>query len=224
MKRYVLEAKKLIIQNTFGVTTDAESLFEPNYNVIPGTSVPIIVNGDNEREVVRSIWGISEGEQTVEAYRHEDIQEDKKLEKMVKQSPCIIPISGFYKWKDTVKDPLPFYLRVMIGEVTAVAGVCQSITNKSGLQTYSHAVLTMKANPLVEPLDDRMPVVLNQSQWKDWLNGKANEMTKEGFSGNALLPDMSVYRVPELVNDPANNSKELVQPIPKLRNYEGEEE
>lgn len=224
MKRYVLEAGKENIENTFDVRSDTQSLFEPNYNVIPGTSMPIIVNGENEREVVRSIWGISEGEDAAEAYRHEDIQKDKNLQKMVKRDPCIIPISGFYKWKDTVKDPLPFYLRVLIGEVTAVAGVCQTITNKSGLQTYTHVVLTMPANPLVEPLDDRMPVVLNQSQWKDWLAGKAYEMTKKGFSGNALLPDMSVYRVPELVNDPANNTKELVQPIPKLRNYEGEEE
>ncbi|HBQ60994.1 MAG TPA: hypothetical protein DD671_15605 [Balneolaceae bacterium] len=85
--------------------------------------------------------------------------------KLLKQSPCIIPISGFYKWKESVEDPLPFYLRVITRDVTAVAGVCNVFQNKEGRSVHTFAALTMAANPLVEPLDDRMPAILEEKDF-----------------------------------------------------------
>jgi putative SOS response-associated peptidase YedK len=223
MKRYVLEADKQTIEEVFGVQTDAESLFDPNFNVIPGTTMPIIVNDGDAREVVSSVWGLDQKGAKEEFFEvpQEDFKENKELQKLAKSSPCIIPASGFYKWKETVEDPLPFYLRVINREVTGFAGICTSYKEEDGHIKHSYAVVTMKANALVEPLDDRMPVVLEEKDYGKWLGGSAPEMLEKGFEGNYLLPDMSVFRVPELVNDPSNNSKELIQPIPKLRNYDG---
>ncbi|MEQ8523922.1 SOS response-associated peptidase [Gracilimonas sp.] len=223
MKRYVLEADKFIIEEAFDANTDAESLFNPNYNVIPGTTMPIIIKDGESRTVVSSEWGLQQKNTDEEFFEvpQEEIAEKENLDKLVENSPCIIPVSGFYKWKETVEDPLPFFLRVLTTDVTGLAGIYSSFENKNGRKVHSYAVITMPANALVEPLDDRMPVILDEKDYGRWLNGDAPEMLEKGFSGNHLLPDMSVFRVPELVNDPSNNSKELVQPIPKLRNYDG---
>ncbi|MBO6585194.1 MAG: SOS response-associated peptidase family protein [Gracilimonas sp.] len=226
MKRYVLEADKFIIEEAFGGQTDAESLFNPNYNVIPGNTMPIVVKDGDSRAVVSSVWGLKQEEADDDFFEigQEEFAENKNLKQLAKTSPCIIPVSGFYKWKETVDDPLPFYLRVLTTEVTGLAGICTSFEQEDGRLIHSFAVITMPANALVEPLDDRMPVILEEKDYGRWLNGNAPEMLENGFSGNHLLPDMSVFRVPELVNDPSNNSKELVQPIPKLRNYDGPED
>ncbi|MGN8225235.1 SOS response-associated peptidase [Gracilimonas sp. BCB1] len=226
MKRYVLEADKFIIEEVFGAQTDAESLFNPNYNVIPGNTMPVIVKDGDARSVVSSVWGLKPKEDEYDFFEvgQEEFSENENLTKLAKSSPCIIPVSGFYKWKETVDDPLPFYLRVLTTEVTGLAGIYTSYEQEDGRLIHSFAVITMPANALVEPLDDRMPVILEEKDYGRWLNGSAPDMLGKGFSGNHLLPDMSVFRVPELVNDPSNNSKELVQPIPKLRNYDGPED
>ncbi|MDR9418264.1 SOS response-associated peptidase [Gracilimonas sp.] len=226
MERYVLEADKYIIEDAFGVSSDSEAMYQPNYNVMPGHTMPIILQEGDNRNLVKSIWGLkpkSQDEELVEIPQ-EDVLEDDLLAGFVKSGPCIIPASGFYKWKETVKDPLPFYLRVLTNEVAGFAGIYTEYEDDEGKPIHAFAVLTMKANALVEPLDDRMPVILQEKEYDVWLNGDGEKLLKKGFSGDMLLPEMSVFRVPELVNDPSNNSKELIQPIPKLRNYDGAEE
>ncbi|MEX2477789.1 MAG: SOS response-associated peptidase family protein [Gracilimonas sp.] len=226
MNRYVLEADKFIIEEIFGVSSDSETLFEPNYNVIPGQVMPVIIEEDGRRDIITSAWGLKRKntKEIIHEIGYEAVSEDVGLLELSEEKPCIIPASGFYKWKETVEDPLPFYLRVLTQEVSGFAGIYLAYKDQNGQKIHSYAVLTMPANPLVEPLDDTMPVVLDPKDYSRWLNSGSTEMIKKGFSGNHLLPDMSVFRVPELVNDPSNNSKDLIQPIPKLRNYDGEEE
>lgn len=218
MKRYVLEADKHIIEEVFGVSSRSEIMYEPNYNAMPGHTMPVIIEG-KQREIVRSTWGLAteDSEESIHEVEHEAFTKEDSELSLKDYTPCIIPASGFYKWKETVDDPLPFYLRVITHDVLGLAGLCNS-------QNDSYAVLTMPANALVEPLDDRMPVILDPKEYEEWLKGGMTDMIKKGFSGNHLLPDMTVFRVPELVNDASNNSKELIQPIPKLRNYDGDDE
>lgn len=223
MKRYVLNAEKEIIEKIFAVNTKSESLFEPNYNAGKGHTMPIIIKVDDGREIRSSVWGLktAEDKDAIVEIKHEDMLERDEIKNLIDTNPCIVLASGFYKWKETVEDPLPFYLRVLSQEVIGVAGFYSSYKNDEGREVHTFAVMTMPANPLVEPLDDRMPVILSPNDYDQWLSGGATDMAKAGFNGNHLLPDMAVVRVPELVNDPSNNSKELIQPIPKLRNYDG---
>lgn len=223
MKRYVLDADKEIIEEIFAVDTKSESLFDPNYNVGKGHTMPIITKNEDGRKIQSSVWGLkTEGaNDVVVEIKHEDVLEKEEFRNLPDTNPCIVLASGFYKWKETVEDPLPFYLRVLSQEVIGVAGLYSNYKNDEGREVHTFAVLTMPANPLVEPLDDRMPVILSPKDYGRWLSDGATDMIKAGLNGNHLLPDMAVVRVPELVNDPSNNSKELVQPIPKLRNYDG---
>lgn len=218
MKRYVLEADKYIIKEVFGVSSESETLYEPNYNAMPGHTMPIII-GSDKRKIISAIWGVKNEDSNENIYEaeHESLNAEESTFALKDHKPCIIPASGFYKWKETVEDPLPFYLRVITRDVLGLAGLWDS-------QKGNFIVLTMPANALVEPLDDRMPVILEPNEYDGWLGGEITDRIEKGFSGNHLLPEMSVFRVPELVNDPSNNSKELIQPIPKLRNYDGEDE
>ncbi|SMO61285.1 SOS response-associated peptidase [Gracilimonas mengyeensis] len=221
MERYVLEAEKTVIEETFEASSESESLFEANYNVIGGSPMPIVIKDEEERKVVSAIWGLKrQSGDDLQSVAQEEVLKDDELKKLVSVSPCIIPASGFYKWKKSVKDPLPFLLRVIKQDVMSFAGLCTITKDENGKTTRSFAVITMPANALVEPLHQSMPVILEEKDFGRWLSGHAPEMLRDGFEGNHLLPDMTVFRVPELVNDPSNNSKELIQPIPKLRNYE----
>ncbi|MTI87692.1 MAG: SOS response-associated peptidase [Balneolaceae bacterium] len=226
MKRYVLETDKYIIEEHYGIKTTSEAYLEPNYNVMAGHTMPIIIQTDNGKGLISSTWGLKlEGsDQQITSVQQDDVQEDETFMKLIRTSPCIVPASGFYKWKETVEDPLPFYIRFLTDEVFSIPGFYSSWKDEKGQTYHSFALLTMDANPLIQPLDDSMPCILEPSAYDQWLNGHGNELLENGFKGEPLMVNMAVVRVPELVNDPSNNGKELIQPIPKLRNYDLEEE
>jgi len=65
-------------------------------------------------------------------------------------------------------------------------------------------------------MSETMPLLLDRELSLQWLQAENSiremiEKAKKRF----LLTDLSVMRVSEDVNDPSNNSEELVQPIPK---------
>lgn len=212
MNRYVLQAEKSEIEELFGIDGDRSFNFQKNFNIQPGFTVPIIVEEGGIRKMVAASWGVQGGDNVGSSIPFQGVQNNEKLQELAKKNACIVPASGFYKWKETVQDPLPFYLRVLSKNVLPVAGVYRK--DDDG---YSFAVLTMPANALVEPLDKSMPCIIEQPEFSGWLGGKAPAMIQKGFSGQNLLPEMAVYRVPDLVNDTSNNSGALIQPIPKLR-------
>ena len=201
MERYVLKAKADAIQETFGIGVHSLAMLEPNYNAAPGHALPVLAKNKMEP----AIWD-SETPQfpldviTTELFGPESI-------------PCIVPVSGFYMWKQTVNDPLPFFVRIHSRMLLGVAGILFESEKLRGV----FRVLTRPANVLLKPLNEFMPCILDPVEYKYWLTGQTRAILGHGFAHNSMMPEMTVFRVPDLVNDISNNSPELIQPIPKLR-------
>jgi putative SOS response-associated peptidase YedK len=72
------------------------------------------------------------------------------------------------------------------------------------------------SNPLIHPMSEKMPVILNNETLSEWLQLKGNPTRfLNEFKNPLLLTDFSVLRVSKKVNDPDNNDAKLIQPIPK---------
>ena len=199
MERFVLNTKADELQEVFGVTDIPEGLLTPAFNAAPGHTLPVIV----QQELKPAFWDMNKPTIFLSSGKESFFE---------RAQACIIPINGFYMWKQTVNDPLPFYVRVHTRKLLGIAGILTSIDGRS-----SFRVLIRESSVLLKPLDDIMPCILEPSEFYDWLRGEEQSVMANGFSHNLFLPDMSVYRVPDLVNDLSNNSPELIQPIPKLR-------
>ena len=213
MERYVLNTDSETMENTFGVFEGTESALEPTFNAAPGHSLPILYSDRGVISLQTATWGFKKGKESISALSAEEVLSDAELSGMLKTNACIIPVTGFYKWKQTVSDPLPFFLRIHTRDILGVAGFYIENGNKRD----SFCVLTTEANVLIKPLDDTMPCILSPMNFEKWLNGDAVRLLNAGFNDTSLLPEMTVFRVPDLVNDPSLNSPELMQPIPKLR-------
>jgi putative SOS response-associated peptidase YedK len=215
MQRYVLHAQKEIIEEIFGVSSTSDSLFEASYNVFPGSPMPIIFS-NSENKIQSAVWGISD-DHVITTVSKEDIENnDSKLEKLALK-PCIIPASGFYLWKQSVDDSYPFYIRMLGREVLGLAGLFRTKKESSGKSTLEFIVITKASNVLLQPLGPIMPCILDPENFDDWILGNEKSVLQSQFKDTQLIPELAVYRVPKLVNDPSNNSKELIQAIPKLR-------
>lgn len=212
MERYVFDANAEQLQETFGVEVTSEAKTESNFNAAPGHNLPIIIQGEGAPSLITAQWGSDiAGQRPV--FVAQDAFNNTDILALITSSPCIIPISGFYKWKRSVEDPYPFYIRIHTRDVLGIAGY---FTKDDNGKTVFTALVT-EANVLVKPLDTTMPAIISPNDYSDWLNGNSEAVLKKGFADHSMLPEMTTVRVPELVNDLSNNSKALIQPIPKLR-------
>lgn len=221
--RFVFEASREEVEQLFKVSTERDDFFESKYNIEPGSRIPVVYQEDGEREIYTFYWGLippdadteKDGDENFEVPL-EELDENEWFTECLEQRRCLIPANGFYKWKFTEKKSTPFYIRLLSNELTAFAGIYSVWKSSSGRDVYSCAMLTTEANALVQPVDDRMPVLLSQNHHEHWLSKESlSETDFEKFLHSYSMTELAVNRVSEDVNDPENNSPELIQPIPK---------
>lgn len=222
--RFVLHAGKKVIEELFNVSSQRDDYFEEDYNITPASLHPIIVKAGGKPQLQQAQWGLippdadeeREGKDTF-AVPAEDVSDDGWFAECLAKRRCLVPANGFYKWKSSKKKTTPFYIRLLSNRLSAFAGLYSIWKSPTGRDVYSFTILTTKANTLVEPVDDRMPVMLGTGHFDEWLGD--DELSKEAFKRLALEPfdltQLAVNRVSEKVNNINNNGPELIQPIPK---------
>lgn len=220
--RFVMHAAKEQVEELFNVKTERNDFFKPNYNITPGTLIPTVYQEGRDRNIYSFQWGIippdaDEERDGVEYYEIavEEINETEWVQESFEERRCIIPANGFYKWKTTEKKSTPFYIRLLSNELMGLAGLYTVWKSPSGRDVYSCAQLTTQANALVQPVDDRMPVILRPDDYGIWLDQNTSQERLHSLLKPFSMTDMAVNRVSDEVNDTDNNNPELIQPIPK---------
>ncbi|MDZ7681018.1 MAG: SOS response-associated peptidase [Fodinibius sp.] len=219
----VLEADKQEVEQLFGVSSKRDDFFESEYNITPGSRIPVVYREDGKRKIYSFTWGLIPEDAEEEREGHDNFEVDLAelddndwLAECLGRRRCLIPANGFYKWKFTEKKSTPFYIRLLANELTALGGIYSVWKSASGRNVYSCAMLTTEANALVQPVDSRMPVLVHPDNYELWLSEQPldDSQLQDVLNGYAMT-ELAVNRVSEDVNDPDNNSAELIQPIPK---------
>ncbi|MEX2455987.1 MAG: SOS response-associated peptidase family protein [Balneolaceae bacterium] len=204
IKRIAFFADRSEIEESFSLNGEGDAIFEPHYNLSRGQHIPVIPAGESKRNIQRIRWGKRFSDQS-----HGEMQNDV----MVKEATarCIVPISGFYIWKEGREKDHPFFVRMMNSSVMSVAGI---IFKENGHEYCDF--LQRDSNTLIQPISPQMPLLLNEKLTEKWLDGESSEkeIIKEAES-LFLITDITVHRVSKKVNDPAENAETLIQPIPK---------
>lgn len=220
--RLARHSAKEVIEDEFEITTHRDEFFEPDYNISPGSLLPVVYVEDGERKIYNFLWGLipedadaeREGKENYEA-KVEELEKDAWLKACFVKRRCIIPADGFYKWKTTKKKSTPFYVRLLSNRVAALAGVYSVWESASGRDVYSFTLLTTEANALVQPVDERMPVILRPDDYNTWLDEATDTDKLNSLLKPLSLTEMAVNRVSEKVADLNSQGPELIQPIPK---------
>jgi putative SOS response-associated peptidase YedK len=136
---------------------------------------------------------------------------------------CLIPADAFYEWeRRTGTDgrpagKLPYAIHRRDGQPMAFAGVWEvwrpeTEPNAGLLRTC--AIVTTRANELMAPIHERMPVVLAPDDWSRWLDPDTDLGTVQGLLVPAPDEWFEVYPVSSLVNNVRNDGPELLVPLP----------
>ncbi len=230
--RFVSTSSPDKIASYFGAEADVESLGE-NYNVAPTQDVYAVVAApDGVSRVEAFHWGLIPtwakdrkiASRMINA-RSETLAEKSAYKGLFKKRRCIIPMDGFYEWTPGSPDgplnakgkPLkqPMYIHRLDGEPLAVAGLWtawRDLDDPDRRFLHSATIVTTAANETMAPVHDRMPVIVPQSRWAEWLdpaNGDIESLSSLfGPRGDGLR---TMHPVSTEVNNVRNNGPELLE-------------
>lgn len=95
---------------------------------------------------------------------------------------CLIPLTHFANPDGDPGEKTRTWFRCKDVPMTAWAGFCRNIEEQGPV----FAGMTMTANDLVMPYNDRMPVLLDKAEWGRWLNGSIQDVI--GFQFRDPIP------------------------------------
>jgi putative SOS response-associated peptidase YedK len=169
-----------------------------------------------EPEAVRMRWGLvpwwasdlSAGARMINA-RAEGIETKPAFRDAFRERRCLILVDGFYEWQTIPgeKRRRPYAVRMPDNHPFVLAGLWESWRNRTTREiTQTCSVITTAANVFMEPLHDRMPVILDAASYSTWLD----PATKPADALSLLRPYdgaeiLSAYPVSTYVNSPAHD-------------------
>jgi putative SOS response-associated peptidase YedK len=207
------------LTDLFGLPRDANTALKARYNLAPPQPTPVIRVVNGARELAHLRWGLIphwSGDPPPEGYvnaRSETVAKLPSFRDAFRSRRCLVPASGFYGWKPGAPRKQPYYFRPRDGGVLACAAIWDRWTGvEDDLETVS--VLTMPANELVMPCDERMPVVLGPEHFAAWLDPKDKQPAKL-LDLIKLFPAerMECWPVSTRVNSPAEDDPDVLAPF-----------
>jgi putative SOS response-associated peptidase YedK len=176
----------------------------PRYNVAPSQLVAVVGTkaSGTGRGLAMFRWGFipnwaatATGARPVNA-KAETVAEKPSFRDSFRHRRCLIPADGFYEWRSTPEGKRPLFYRLKGAAVMALAGIWDVWAGPTE-KLFTCAIVTTSANPLVEPVHDRMPVILPPESWDAWLNPQETDAAK-------LLPLLQPFPAEQMEFVPAS--------------------
>ena len=212
--RFTLRTPQSKLVETFGLEIDASIV--PRYNISPAQRVLVFRENDaGQRTMQDLLWGFVPhwAKDTKSGFinaRAETVAEKPAYKHAFLHRRCLVPADGFYEWAQAAGGKQPYYFTMKDERPFAFAGIW-STWNKGPEPVHSCAIITTNANSVVEPMHDRMPVILKPQDYDAWLDPH-NE--HEPGLLKLLAPyeaaEMTARRVTRLVNSPKNDVPDCI--------------
>jgi putative SOS response-associated peptidase YedK len=190
----------------------------PRWNIAPTQDAPILLSDGRERRIEAFRWGLvphwakepSMGARMINARAETVATKPAFRDAWEGRRRCLVLADGFYEWRKPAsgKGPrTPFWIEMADGRPFALAGLWERWGPRDApLHTFT--ILTTDPNALVQPIHDRMPVVLDRAVWERWVDpGVASAGLGEMLRAYPA-EDMRAREVGTYVNNPRNEGPE----------------
>jgi putative SOS response-associated peptidase YedK len=216
--RYELHTHPAAIALAFGLAYPPE--IHPRYNIAPMQQVPVVrLNAAGERELVQVRWGFvprwakdpSIGVKMINA-RGETVVTKASFRTAFRRHRCLLPADGFYEWQAQAKGPKrPMRVGMSDGSVFGLAGLYERWLSPEGEPLDTCTILTTEANAQLQPLHDRMPVIVPPEAYEQWLDPAAADA--ESLIAPFSAQPMTYWPVSTRVNSVKNDDAECIEPL-----------
>lgn len=201
--------------------SDPARIFEARYNIAPTQWVDCIRFdiASKRREIEPLRWGLlppwatelATGNMMINA-RAESVFQKTSFRNAIRRKRCIVPVSGFYEWKKDGKLRRPYLIMQPSDEPFALAGLWEhnEAVPEGPLETFT--IITTTANGTMQPIHDRMPVVLPTAAIERWLDPKLDDAGIKSLLVPAADDVLVLNRVSDYVNNSRHEGPECIAP------------
>ncbi len=216
--RFVLIADPNLIQQEFNLSAAPDMAMR--YNIAPTQTLPVIIN-DKADEVSYLRWGLvpswakdAAGAAKMNNARSETAAEKPSFRTPFKRRRCLIPASGFYEWQVREKGKAPMFIHLKNREVFGMAGLWDVWRSPEGEELRTFSILTTDGNDFMQPIHDRMPVILRREDYALWLSTDDVPVDKlKALMKPYDSSDMTAYEVSKVVNNARMDTPECIAPL-----------
>lgn len=218
--RFGLDAPTSKIKAQFHL--DALDEIEPRYNIPPSSDVLCVshISGEEINHAFWARWGLIPfwandkkiGNSLANA-RAETVAQKPAFRESFKKRRCVMVMSGFFEWQRVVSLQ-PYYFKLKDNQLLAVAALWDNWVGKEGETIASCALITTNANRLMEPIHNRMPVLLDEKGVSVWLDNSVHDNSLlqallKPYAGD----DLMCYPVTTKMNNTRFIGREAIKPL-----------
>ena len=216
--RFVLSSPASVIAEEFHV--DQYSLdLQPSYNVAPSQQI-VIVRKEGVNKLAKCGWGFLpswakdpvEGRRMINA-RAETVADKPAFRAAFRDNRCLVVADGFFEWRKKGAKKTPLYIRLRSGMAFGLAGLYSVWTSPEGEKVCTCTIITTEANELLEPVHDRMPVIIPKDKHDLWLDPAEKDRDRLLALLRPYDPlEMEAFQVSSKVNLPSYNAADVIEP------------
>lgn len=147
----------------------------PRYNIAPTQPVLTLrrTKASPQPEPWPMRWGLIPGwakapQGTLATARLEGIQDNAAYRTPLRRRRCVVPVSGWYVWRDGETSRYPVYHTSSAGHLLLLAAVWENWQGADGSDVDTVAILTRPADGPPAPRDEMVPVCLRPQDLAAW--------------------------------------------------------
>jgi putative SOS response-associated peptidase YedK len=218
-ERFTLRSRPADLVEVFELLREPE--LAPRFNIAPTQQIGVIRQSGNGREWTLMRWGLippwsrdgKSGPPLINA-RAETITSKPSFRIPFQKRRCLIPADGFYEWQkvEGSKVKQPFYIRLTSNGPFAFAGLWESWRRGDEPRVESCTIITTEPNDVMQPLHDRMPVILPTDLYGPWLDPEIDDVDAlKGMLQPYPSEEMVAFPISTRVNSPRNEGPECIE-------------
>ena len=230
--RYTLTRHDKIVEDleaALDPSTEQEEWWKPRFNVAPTQPAPVVALHHGERRIELMRWGLvpfwagHDGKTAplmINA-RIESLNAKQFFRDALERKRCLVPADGFFEWiskrgkaqaVSKKQAPQPFYFHPRSHDLFAFAGLWARTRTDRGEEQHSFTIITARANDLVRPIHDRMPIVLDPIVYDAWLDPEVDGAHVRALLGHAAGDDWIREAVSTWVNKADHDDPTYIAP------------
>lgn len=224
--RYTLTSHEEIAQDveaSLDASVTADPWWKPRFNVAPTQPAPVVTLHGGARAIELMRWGLvppwaEPGKKLplmINA-RVESLMAKQMFREALAGKRCLVPMDGFFEWVRSGapgKQPArPFYFHPRGHGLCAFAGLWARSHDARGDELHSFTIVTTRANDLVRPVHDRMPIVLPPEDYAAWLDPSVDANAARALLGHPAGSDWMSEPVSTWVNKADHDDPRCITP------------
>lgn len=194
------------------------SRYQPSYNITPAKKILTIVElDDKSRKAAYLFWGLvpswakdSKNSSHLINARAETVREKPSFRSAFRHRRCLIPTNGFFEWQKLVSGKQAFHIHRQDNQLFAFAGLWEHWEHEQKI-LYSCTIITTEATEFMQPIHERMPIIISPEHYQQWLDKATDENQAFELLDNRAYEFMAATPISDWVNNPQHDDERCLR-------------